>query len=65
MPVEMIVMIRYLYWQRHIDANVSDCNHANDSGNGGHDDDADDNENAKLGGKWSTAKERKDLKREK
>ena len=37
----------------------------NDSGDGDHDDGADDNENVKLGGRWSTAKERKDLKREK
>ena len=69
MPVEMMVMIGYLfwlYWWHHIYANVFDGNHANDSGNGDHDDDDDDdNENAKLGGKWSTAKERKDLKREK
>ena len=42
-----------------------DGSHANDSGNGDHDDDADDNENVKLGGRWSTAKERKDMKREK
>ena len=61
--MEIMVMMRYLYGWHHIDATVSDGNHAND--NGDHDDDADDNENAKLGGRWSTAKERKDLKREK
>ena len=68
MPVEMMVMIGYLfwlYWWHHIYANVFDGNHANDSGNGDHDEYADDNEDAKLGGRWSTAKEKKDLKREK
>ena len=45
MPVEMMVMIGYLfwlYWWQHIYANVFDGNHANDSGNGDHDDYADD-----------------------
>ena len=62
--MEMMVMIQYLYRWHHIDVNVTDGNVPND--NDYHDDvdDTDDNENAKLGGKWSTAKERKDLKRE-
>ena len=61
----MMMMIQYLYRWHHIDANVTDGNVANDDDY--HDGvvDADDHENAKLGGEWLTAKERKDLKREK
>ena len=62
----MMMMIQYLYQWRHIiDANVTDGNVGNDDDYHDDVDDADDNENAKLGGRWSTAKERKDLKKEK
>ena len=40
--MEIMVMMRYLYGWHHFDATVSDGNHANDSGNGDHDDYADD-----------------------